>query len=227
MQMHPALGTAYMPRAKGRWGQWQFFFKSFLKHPREIASICPSSQALIACVLAPISWNHARVIVEYGPGIGTISTAILARMPAQAHLVLCETNSDFCAYLRTHIRDARVRIFEGSAADIGAYLERQQLGKADYVISGIPFSTIDAVVAEAICASTASHMRAGGAFIAYQFSDCVAGFMRRHFKRLVRAFVWRNMPPAHIFVAQVPFYASCAPAPREQQVESREEPVGK
>ena len=216
-----------MPRAQGRFARWQFFFKIFLKHPREIASICPSSAQLIARVLAPIAWRHARLIVEYGPGIGTISQTILAHMHRDARLVLCESNSDFCQYLRAHFLDPRVLIFEGSAAEIGNYLMRQQLGQADVVISGIPFSTMVPHVADAICAATARHLRAGGAFIAYQFSDRVAFYMRRHFKRLVRSFIWWNLPPAHVYVAQVPVGGSCAQAAREQHIESREEPVGK
>ena len=46
------------------------FFKRFLKRPFQIASIVPSSQALVERVASKIDFERARVIAEYGPGEG-------------------------------------------------------------------------------------------------------------------------------------------------------------
>ena len=49
------------------------FAQNFLKHPKMIGSLIPSSRRLIDRLLGKVDWNRARVIVEYGPGVGTIT----------------------------------------------------------------------------------------------------------------------------------------------------------
>ena len=44
------------------------FFKRFLQRPFQIASIVPSSKALVERVADKIDFERARVIAEYGPG---------------------------------------------------------------------------------------------------------------------------------------------------------------
>ena len=56
------------------------FAGNFLRHPYMLGSIIPSSRFLVNQVLEPIDWERARVIVEYGPGVGTITAEILRRM---------------------------------------------------------------------------------------------------------------------------------------------------
>ena len=61
-------------------------------------------------VLAPVDWERASVIVEYGPGVGTLTAEILRRMRPDARLVVIEdsghTGSDA---MRRAVRDAIAR----------------------------------------------------------------------------------------------------------------------
>ena len=63
------------------------FFKGFLKHPAMVGSVIPSSRALIDKMLAPVDWEAARLIVEYGPGVGTYTVPILDRLGPDATLI--------------------------------------------------------------------------------------------------------------------------------------------
>ena len=81
------------------------FALNFFRHPFMLGSIWPSSRFLVDEVLRPIDWERARVIVEYGPGVGTITTEILRRMHPDAHLVAIETNEAFVKFLNTSITD--------------------------------------------------------------------------------------------------------------------------
>ena len=56
------------------------FFKRFLQRPFQIASIVPSSKALVERVADKIDFERARVIAEYGPGVGVHSREIARRM---------------------------------------------------------------------------------------------------------------------------------------------------
>src|SRR5271155_4548200 len=72
---------------RSRNGDVLLFARNFFRHPRMLGSIVPSSRFLIKHLLEPIDWAEARVIVEYGPGVGVITTEILRRMRPDASLI--------------------------------------------------------------------------------------------------------------------------------------------
>jgi phospholipid N-methyltransferase len=186
-----------------RRAQLALFARNFLKHPRMLGSVIPSSRFLIRQVLRQVDWEQARVIVEYGPGVGTFTTEILARMRPDARLVVFETNEDFVQFLRSAISDPRLIVLHESAAEIGAVLSRHGLDQADYVISGIPFSTMPAAVRSSILRATREALRPGGAFLVYQFSGSVLTHLRREFGHVEHGFEPRNVLPARWFKCQV------------------------
>lgn len=178
------------------------FGRNFFKHPRMLGSVIPSSRFLIDKVLAPVDWARARVLVEFGPGVGTITTEILKRMGPSARLIVIEMNQDFVKYLRESIHDSRFEVVHGSAADIGKVLAERGLGSADYVFSGIPFSTMPEEVRVSIVQSTADAVSRDGAFVVYQFSPKVRGYLERAFASVKTGFEPLNVPPAQIFVCR-------------------------
>ena len=62
------------------------FSKRFLKRPFGIASIVPSSKALVERVGSKMDFSRPRVIAEYGPGEGVHSRGIARRMTLDSHL---------------------------------------------------------------------------------------------------------------------------------------------
>jgi hypothetical protein len=135
------------PKKAALGGKALLFARNFFRHPRMLGSLVPSSPFLIKRVLRRIDWGTARVIVEYGAGVGTFTSEILRRMRPDAILVAFETNDEFVHYLSETLRDPRLHIVHGSAGQVGKVLERLGRGPADYVISGIPFSTRSAAPA--------------------------------------------------------------------------------
>ncbi len=89
----------------------------------------------------------------------------------------------------------------GSAADVEQIIAEHGFDHADYVLSGLPFSTLPPGVGEAIGAATGRAIRDGGAFLVYQFSPKVRDFIAPHFERIDRGFEWINVPPARLFWA--------------------------
>ena len=118
-----------------------------------------------------------------------------------AKLVTIDTNPEFTRYLRESIDDPRLVAVTGSAADVEKILADRNLGKADYVLSGLPFSTLPPGVGDAIAEATGKVIRPGGAFLVYQFSPKVLDFIKPHFDRIDRGFEWINVPPATLFWA--------------------------
>jgi phospholipid N-methyltransferase len=180
--------------------RWQFL-RGFLKNPVMVGSIIPSSRVLIDKMLEPVDWANTRLFVEYGPGVGTFTRPVLERLGPDAHLVTIDTNADFTRYLREQIDDPRLIPVTGSAADVETILADRKLGAADYVLSGLPFSTLPPGVGNAIAEATSKVIRPGGAFLVYQFSPKVLDFIKPHFAPIKRGFEWINVPPATLFWA--------------------------
>ena len=178
------------------------FFKGFVKHPGMVGSIIPSSSALVNKVLAPVDWGRVKLFVEYGPGVGTFTLPILDRLPANAELIAIDLNPDFTDFLRREVRDPRLRVVRGSAADVRRIVADLGHAKADYVLSGLPFSTLPEGVGDQIAAETAAVLAPDGAFLVYQVSGKVAEFLGPHFPRIDRGFEWRNIPPMKLFWAR-------------------------
>ena len=109
------------------------FASNFLRHPNMLDSIIPSSRFLVDQVLEPIDWGRARVIVEYGPGVGTLTSEILHRMRNDAQLVAIETNRDFVRFLQRTLPDPRLHVVHDSAAEVQPVLMRlglPEIGRA-------------------------------------------------------------------------------------------------
>jgi phospholipid N-methyltransferase len=179
---------------------WQFL-RGFIKHPVMVGSVIPSSKILIDKMLEPVDWANCKLFVEYGPGVGTFTQHILERLAPDATLLTIDTNEDFTTYLNAKIRDSRLVAVTGSAADVREIMAGAGFENADYVVSGLPFSTLPPGIGPRIAAETAAAIRPGGAFLVYQFSPKVRDFIAPYFDRIDRGFEWRNIPPATLFWA--------------------------
>jgi phospholipid N-methyltransferase len=175
------------------------FAKNFLQHPRMLGSLIPSSRFLVERLLAKVDWQRARTIVEYGPGVGTITAHILARMSPNTRLVVFEMNEDFVRYLKRSFPDPRLHVVHGSAENVQRELDRLKLDGADYIISGIPFTTMPVELREKIMGQSREALRPGGAVLVYQFTRAVLPYLRTHFNQIHQDYEPRNILPARLF----------------------------
>jgi phospholipid N-methyltransferase len=184
-----------------RHSPWSMFFREFVKHPVMVGAVAPSSQATINRVLAPVDWASTKLIVEYGPGVGTFCGPVLDRLGPDAKLISIDTNTDFVAHLRDTIRDPRFSVVNGSAADVGSIVADHGYDSADHVLSGLPFSTLPPGVADEIVAATYDVIKSGGMFLVYQYNPVVRRYLATKFDRIDHAMEWRNLPPQQIWWA--------------------------
>lgn len=179
--------------------QFTLFAKNFLKHPKMLGSVVPSSRFLIDRLLKGVDWSEADVIVEYGPGVGTFTREILRRMRPDATLLVLETNPDFVSHLQDSIADPRLELFAGSATEVERVLRERGLGYADYVVAGIPFSTLPDTTRQNILRATREVLQPEGSFLVYQFSPKVTSHLRQEFSSVRRGFELLNVPPAQVY----------------------------
>ena len=194
-----ALPQRLKRKIKHSLGPWGVFIEGFLRNPVMVGSIVPSSRFTINRMLAPVDWANCKLFVEYGPGVGTFCRPVLDRLGRDGQLIVIDTNPLFIDYLRRTITDSRFIPVLGSAADVEDIVRAHGHDKADYVLSGLPFSTLPDGVGPAIASATYRVIRKGGAFLVYQFTPKAREFMARHFKRIDNGMEPINVPPCFLF----------------------------
>jgi len=180
------------------------FLKRFLQRPFQVASIIPSSQALVDRVADKIDFTRARVIAEYGPGVGVHTREIARRMRRDAQLLVFELDGAFCRDLRRQFaNDSRVHVINGDAAGLSEELEKRDILECDYIVSGIPFSILAKDKKQALLHQTYEALAPDGAFIIYQ----VTNELRQHatdFAHAESEYFLANIPPMFITVFRKP-----------------------
>ena len=179
-------------------GSWGVFVEGFLQHPKMVASIIPSSQFTIRRMLEPVKWDECDLFVEYGPGVGTFCRPVLDKLRRDATLLVIDTNPLFIDYLKRTIGDSRFVPVLGSAEDVEEIIRTHGHRHADYVLSGLPFSTLPEGIGPKIAAATNRVIRPGGAFLTYQFSSAARNLTARYFDRVDDGFEWLNVLPCKL-----------------------------
>jgi phospholipid N-methyltransferase len=175
------------------------FARNFLKHPAMLGSVIPSSSFLVNDLLRQVDWNRADVVVEFGPGVGTVTREILKRMRPGAILLAVELNEDFVDYLRKSIPDPRLRLIHGSAADIRRILAAQGLARADYIVSSLPFSIMPESTRQQIVEESRAALNAQGSLVLFQYSRVLLPCLESSFSSVRLNFQPFNILPALIF----------------------------
>ena len=194
------------PRLRGtRWSRYadqcRVFFEGFVRHPKMVGSIIPSTGFTIEKMLAPVDWARCDLFVEYGPGVGTFCLPVLERMRGDASLIAIDTNPLYVDYLNRTIADRRFVAVHASATDVAEIVRAAGHEHADYVLSGLPFSTLPEGVGPAIVEATHDVLRPGGAFLVYQFTAAIRDLMAPRFARIEQGFEWLNVLPCKLFWA--------------------------
>lgn len=177
------------------------FFMQFLKHPKTIGAFAPSGRALAEKMMEPVSFARARCIVEYGPGTGSFTRELLRRRRAHTTLLIIEQNEVFYQKLRKELEGEQdVYVIHGSAEQVNAYLPAYGFETADYILSGLPFTSLPKAVSERILEATQKALGEKGRFITFQYSLAKQSFFQEYFTFTGRLLEFKNIPPAYVMV---------------------------
>jgi phosphatidylethanolamine/phosphatidyl-N-methylethanolamine N-methyltransferase len=182
------------------------FLKQWVKNPREMGSITPSSRFLTREVVERIDFSRARYIAELGPGTGVFTQVILDRLASDGQVLAVDTNPSFVEHLKREIPDRRLRAVEASAERIDALAAEAGWPRVDAVVSGIPYSLLPKPVMRGIL--EASHRALGvgddgGIFVGYQYSKMLRPHLLDVFGNVHYRSVLLNLPPAFVYACRV------------------------
>lgn len=191
-------------------GPGSSFLVEFLRDPRATAAIAPSSRGLAERMLEGIDFALVGSIVEYGPGTGVFTRAVLERCrqaPREDRVFLAIEKNQRMAE-RLTAKQPGVRVHHGDALEVDRVCADAGIHRADFVLSGLGWPSLPALVREGILDRTASLLRPGGEFrtFGYHFGLTMRGAweFRRTVRRLfgevtISPVVWGNLPPAFVY----------------------------
>ncbi|SNC60482.1 Phospholipid N-methyltransferase [Hymenobacter gelipurpurascens] len=175
------------------------FLEEFFRNPATVGSLVPSSQALTDKVLEPIDFATAHCIVEYGPGTGVFTDVLMRRRKAGTAIVLIEVNRRFYQLLhQRYAGHADVHIVHGSADRTGEYLQKLGLPQPDYVVCGLPFSSLPRRLGWRILEHTKNLLTPSGKLILFQYSLRNKKLFGKFFEQFAETRVLQNVPPAYV-----------------------------
>lgn len=168
----------------------------------QVASIVPSSRTMIRKVASKMDLREPRVIAEFGPGEGCHTREILGRLQPGSKLLLFELDPVLARHLREEFADdPRVAVFSANALELPAKLAELGLKHCDYVVSGIPFSILEAQAKRDLLRSVYDSLAAGphAAFLIYQVTNELRTRGHcNHFARAESEYCLQNIPPMFI-----------------------------
>ena len=175
------------------------FLIEYFKSPRTVGAIVPSSEMLANKMINDIDFENAGCIVEYGPGTGVFTDKLVEKKKSDTILLLVECNKEFCKQLKERYNGYdNIILINDSAENIDKYLEEYNIKKVDYIISGLPFTSLPKKVSNKILRRTSNILNKDGLFITFQYTRFKKEFIAGHFEEMGLERVMRNVPPAYV-----------------------------
>ena len=176
------------------------FLLEYMKHPSKIGAVAPSSRYLARKMVESVCFQECGCIVEYGPGTGVFTEQIVLRKKEDTVLLVIEQNEQFYEILKERYANKQnVYVIHGDAADILHYLHSRGIPQADYIISGLPFTSLPPQVSKKIFHATKKAMGEGGRFITFQYTLLKKQLFQYWFNIEHMSFELKNLPPAYVF----------------------------
>ena len=177
------------------------FIYQFLNKPKTVGAITPSSRHLTKKILSFVDFKkEGLVLLEYGPGTGPFTSEIVKYLKPTDQLIVIELNPKFATDLKEKFKDYKnVKIHEDCVANTKKILDKEGIKQVDYIISGIPFSSLPKDVTEDILINTKSIMSNTTLFLTFQYSKFKKESFEKYFEIIDVKFVFRNIPSAFVF----------------------------
>jgi phosphatidylethanolamine/phosphatidyl-N-methylethanolamine N-methyltransferase len=180
------------------------FFREWIKHPLQMASILPSGRPLARMMVSAMPAG-ARCVIELGAGTGVITEALLHHGVSPAQLLVLEMNATMHAILRHRFPQALVLCAD--ARHVNELAQRTGVlapEGADAILSSLGLLAMPPSLQRDILAAAFAVLRPGGVFVQYTYgwrSPLDPQVREELGLRCTRVgMVWRNLPPAHVYV---------------------------
>lgn len=177
------------------------FFRSWLRQPKHVGAVLPSSRALGRLMASQLDLDRPGAVIELGGGTGAITRELLAAGVAPQRFLVLERDPHFHGLLRE--RFPGVKVLQGDAAALGDVLAANGIDRVNAVVSGLPMLNFPAELQNTILKGAFAQMDEQGLFVQFTYSPAppiprgrlaVLGLRAERAGR-----VWFNVPPASVW----------------------------
>lgn len=191
--------------------EYRAFLTRAIKQPSTIGAVLPTSDHVAEAVAEVLPRTGKPTVLELGPGTGALSNAIHRHLPDGSLHIAVEVDPELVRYLETE--KPWLRVLHGDAKDLGALLESIGVTQVDGVISSIPWTLLTQQRRREVLDEVAAALAPQGVFTTVTYITTLwrantmtfTGALRDTFEEVLpRSAVWRNLPPARVYVCRRP-----------------------
>jgi phosphatidylethanolamine/phosphatidyl-N-methylethanolamine N-methyltransferase len=175
------------------------FVRRWLANPRAMGAVAPSTRRLAEAMAQQTILAPGEVVVELGPGTGSVTRALIDSGLPEDRLILIERDPAFQAYLAEQFPQATVIL--GDATRMDRVIPEEWRGKVSTVVSSLPLVALSPRARYRTVKTAFSVLGRGGRFVQYTYSlfppmpAATAGLDS------VRVdFIPANLPPASVWL---------------------------
>ncbi|MDB5490551.1 MAG: phospholipid N-methyltransferase [Micavibrio sp.] len=174
------------------------FLGRMVAHPRRVGAIAPSGHALAEAMVSQVDMSQPGPVLELGPGSGVMTRELLARGLPPEQLTVIERDPEFAKIVSLRFPD--VNVINGDAFKLGELLTGKFPQKFKAIISGIPLLNLPADRRGELINTALDQLAPGAPLIqfSYGFHSPVAAPSGSRVE--MTTFIWRNLPPARVWV---------------------------
>ena len=185
------------------------FIRQFARSPIKTGAVAASSRPLARLITEQAQVDTAKVVLELGPGTGAITECIMESKAPYTRFLALEINPAFVEATRRRCPDAQVRM--GDAVHARQYLEDMGENYCDTVVSGLPWASFTPSRQDLLLRTIRDILRPGGRFLTFAYVQGLILPPARRFEKQLRTrfrrvrttpVVWRNLPPAFIYISE-------------------------
>lgn len=177
------------------------FFGLWMRHPRSIGAVAPSSEVLARAMVRDIDFVRPGVVVELGGGTGSITRALVERAANPADVVVIEREASLAARLARRFPETRVVC--GDARDLPRLLRGIGAGPVKAVVSSLPLLSLPPRTRYGILRQAMAVLEPDGVLL--QFTYGLAAPVGAQTAERIgiegerSGYVIRNLPPASLW----------------------------
>jgi len=176
----------------------ELFFRQWLRSPKSMGSVLPSSRVLAKAIAAEIAWQPGQYVVELGGGTGAITQGLIDHGIPRDRIVVIELDGSLYSYLKERLTGCTV--IQGDATRLDEILARHKVGEISTVLSGLPMVGMPEAFQRAIVEQSFKVMKPGSFMLQYSYSP-IAPVPAAKFgitAKIARYVLW-NFPPAAVW----------------------------
>jgi phosphatidylethanolamine/phosphatidyl-N-methylethanolamine N-methyltransferase len=187
------------------------FLRRAIRRPDLLATPFVTGDRLAAQLTRVVPEGCTGTVVELGAGTGALSGPIRDRLGAGARHLAVELDDDLVAHLRAH--KPWLEVVHADALDYDAVLARAGIDKVDAVVSSLPWALFGRSQRQELLGAIGARLAPHGVFATITTWFAAPSRVRELRAALEGAFdevvetatVWRNPPPARLFVCRRPY----------------------